>query len=174
MQPAHGPLSEAPQGDVPLPPVLTRHSPTPGPADADTLVAPFVPGPTRPTAPPPAPVAYFAMEPLTPPDAAPAPAPVEGPMPWELETAPTAESEDPWAAASEPTFPLDAFILPPNALVARPVDPQRELAEAAAERLEALAARLRAEGFAALLAPGPDARQLDLLLASLLAGYLAR
>lgn len=174
MQPAHGPLSEAPQGDVPLPPVLTHHPPAPGPADTETLVAPFVPGPARPTAPRPAPVTDFTLEPATP-AAPPAPPPEhEEPMPWEVDTAPTAELEEPWPSASEPTFPLDAFILPSDALVARPVDAQRELAEAAAERLEALAARLRAEGFAALLAPGADARQIDLLLASLLAGYVAR
>jgi hypothetical protein len=95
-------------------------------------------------------------------------------MPWEVEAAPATEPEEPWSAAPEPTFPLDALILPPDALVARPVDVQRELAVAAAERLEALAARLRAEGFAALLAPGADARQIDLLLASVLAGYVAR
>jgi hypothetical protein len=173
MQPAHGPLSEEPRGDVPLPPVLTHHTPAAGPADAETLVAPFVAGAARPTPPPQRPVPEPAVEPTAPPSAA-ASAPEPEPMPWEVQAAAAAEPEEPWAVAPEPTFPLDAFILPPDALVARPLDTQRELAVAAAERLEALAARLRAEGFAALLAPGADARPIDLLLASLLAGYVAR
>jgi hypothetical protein len=48
------------------------------------------------------------------------------------------------------------------------------LAEATADRLEALAAQLRARGFAALLEPSADVREIDRIIAALLAGYTAR
>lgn len=203
MQPAPGPLSEQPQGDAPLPPVLTHHPSPVLPADAERLAAPFVAGAPRPDGG----AREWPLKPLEAPQdvepdvgATPVPAPGES-LPWadflpvgapldlpEGETAAwvtprQAEgglpaTAEPWAAGElESAFPLDAFIRPEGEPVLPPVSggaAQRELADAAAERLEALAARLRAEGFSALLQPGSDARQVDLLIASLLAGYVAR
>lgn len=185
MQPAPGPLSEQ-QGESPLPPALTSTPPSGPVPEAETLAAPFVAG--RP-----------AHRPGPGPDALPADAraSTEALMPWEeapgapqAELAVDRDGADAWAvlpdfAASEAAapwpegapggFPLDALILP--AETQRPPEAKAdrgELAEAVAERLEALAARLRGEGLDTLLRPGADAEVIDRLLAALFAGYLAR
>ena len=204
MQPAPGPLSEQPQGDAPLPPVLTHHPSPVLPPDAERLAAPFVAGTARPDGG----AREWPQQLLqAPQDAVPAVGEVPGPDPdealpwadflpvgapldlpegepgaWGAPESTQLDSPDtpaaPWAAGElESAFPLDAFIRPEGNPVLPPVSggaAQRDLAEAAADRLEALAARLRAEGFSALVQPGADARQVDLLIASLLSGYVAR
>ncbi|HSJ14884.1 MAG TPA: hypothetical protein VK939_10740 [Longimicrobiales bacterium] len=185
MQPAPGPLSEQ-QGESPLPPALTSTPPSGPVPEAETLAPPFVAG--RPD-----------HRPALGPDALPAdtPASTEPPMPWEeapgvphsalagdrdgtdawavLPDFPANEAAAPGPEGAPGGFPLDALILPAEAQ--RPPEAEADrggLAEAVAERLEALAARLRGEGLDTLLRPGADADVIDRLLAALFAGYLAR
>ena len=53
-------------------------------------------------------------------------------------------------------------------------DPDPALADEVAGRLEHMAAALRAQGFHALLQPRSDREPIDVVLASVIAGFLAR
>jgi hypothetical protein len=91
----------------------------------------------------------------------------------------TGEASPPWGSEPGPVeaagFPLDAFIVPTDAHhPSGTEDGLREQAEALAVRLEALAARLRVEGFIPLVRPTADAQPIDQLIATLLAGYISR
>jgi hypothetical protein len=76
------------------------------------------------------------------------------------------------------SFPLDAFIIPPDAKrlpkgLEHAEELHLEIAEALAKRLEDVAQRLRREGFAGLLHHEPGQEPIDTLLAGVLAGYLS-
>jgi hypothetical protein len=76
------------------------------------------------------------------------------------------------------SFPLDAFIIPPDAKrlpkgLEHAEELHLEIAEALAKRLEAVAQRLRREGFAGLLHHETGQEPIDTLLAGVLAGYLS-
>lgn len=76
------------------------------------------------------------------------------------------------------TFPLDAFIIPPDTKrlpkgLEHAEQLHLEIAEALAKRLEAVAQRLRREGFAGLLQHQAGQEPIDTLIAGVLAGYLS-
>lgn len=86
--------------------------------------------------------------------------------------------EAPESSAADQSFPLDAFIIPPHAKrlpkgLEHAEAVQGEIAEELAYRLDAMASRLRSEGFPGLLVLDADHRPVDTLLAGVLAGYLA-
>ena len=79
---------------------------------------------------------------------------------------------------ADQAFPLDAFIIPPDAKrlpkgLEHAEELHLEIAEALAKRLEAVAQRLRREGFAGLLHHDAAQEPIDTLLAGVLAGYLS-
>jgi hypothetical protein len=79
---------------------------------------------------------------------------------------------------ADKSFPLDAFIIPPDTKrlpkgLEHAEELHLEIAEELAKRLEAVAQRLRREGFAGLLHHEPGHEPIDTLLAGVLAGYLA-
>jgi hypothetical protein len=76
------------------------------------------------------------------------------------------------------SFPLDAFIIPPDTKrlpkgLEHAEELHLEVAEALAKRLESVAQRLRREGFAGLLHLEPGQEPIDTLIAGVLAGYLS-
>ncbi|HEX6693248.1 MAG TPA: hypothetical protein VF035_00960 [Longimicrobiales bacterium] len=82
------------------------------------------------------------------------------------------------SAGEDASFPLDAFIIPPHAKrlpkgLEHAEAVQGEIAEELAYRLDAMASRLRSEGFPGLIVLDADHRPVDTLLAGVLAGYLA-
>jgi hypothetical protein len=86
--------------------------------------------------------------------------------------------ESPESIAADQSFPLDAFIIPPHTKrlpkgLEHTEAVQGEIAEELAYRLDAMAERLRSEGFPGLLVLDADHRPVDTLLAGVLAGYLA-
>lgn len=101
------------------------------------------------------------------------------------ETPHPAAAPVPKFAADEPTpsdfevddFPLDAFIIPEGterlpAGLAEADRRQRQRASELADRLEALAWRLRREGYSALARQTAHGDPVDALIAGILAGYL--
>ncbi len=84
----------------------------------------------------------------------------------------------PQAERADRSFPLDAFIIPPDSKrlpkgLEHAEELHLEIAEALAQRLEAVAQRLRREGFAGLLHHQPEQEPIDTLIAGVLAGYLS-
>ena len=80
---------------------------------------------------------------------------------------------------ADQSFPLDAFIIPPDAKrlpkgLEHAEEVQLEVAEELARRLEAIAQRLRREGFTGLLHPDTNQEPVDTLIAGVLAGYLSQ
>lgn len=147
----------------PLPPAVTRQPGTSArPASADVMLPPFVPAAARAAA------EYGAAVEAT----APAVAVSAEAMSAVTVAEPAAEDGE--------TFPLDAFIVPDDARRV-PAGLGSEAVEdvatgeilAVAERLEAIARRVRAHGEAAIheLAAGED--RLDAMVSALLAGYIA-
>ncbi|MBI4409571.1 MAG: hypothetical protein HY561_07670 [Gemmatimonadetes bacterium] len=167
-------------GSAPLPPVVTRPAASRGAASSSGgMLPPFLAGAPRPSAP------------AARPSSRPAPAPPARPVSTSAADAGRAaqKQRDPWAAPDAPQeFPLDAFIIPEGAErlpagVAAPAAsavPRGEAPKGApaaarelADRLEALAQRLRREGAAALGQGMASSDRFEVLLAGLLAGYLA-
>ncbi len=142
--------------DTPLPPFrpLSRHSPIYSPPPHDS---PLQPPPTKGMSVPAASVRLG-----------------RGPFEMDVETG----VDEPLGASASSDFPLDAFIIPEGSsrLPAGLVEAdrrQRQRALDLADRLEALAARLRRDGYTALARQTVHGDSVDALLAGILAGYLA-
>lgn len=94
---------------------------------------------------------------------------------------PTVPEPSPWSSEPVPAPPPPLAVVPEAALVAiEPIqppfaaDPRQDLANDLADRLEQLAAQLRRLGFDALLKPRSEQEPIDVVLASVIAGFLAR
>ncbi|MGH7445003.1 MAG: hypothetical protein ACREKM_09010, partial [Longimicrobiales bacterium] len=99
-------------------------------------------------------------------------------VPYTFEPPDTAPSDADESGAEVDDFPLDAFIIPegterlPTGLLEADRR-QRQRASELADRLEALAWRLRREGYSALARQTAHGDPVDALIAGILAGYLA-
>ena len=145
-------LSQAPGSELPLPPAVTQRYGAQAATDDVVLMPPF----SRATMHPPLPLNQTVESPVPethPWVAAPAPAPLQ-------------------PLAGVPDAALPATIEPAQPPLAP--DPERELAEELADRLEEIAAQLRRLGFRALLKPRSEQEPIDVVLASVIAGFLAR
>lgn len=137
-------LPQEPDLELPLPPAVTRRGAVP-PADDDVV---FMPPFSRARVSPPEPHHESAPLPLPEFSDEAEPTPVESAGP------PVPPVPEP---PEEPAF-----------------EPERDLATEVAERLEGIAEELRRQGFHALLKPRSEQEPIDVVLASVIAGFLAR
>lgn len=146
------PRSGPPGYELPYPPAVTRREEPPGAPDDDVVPMPPFSGARLQLLNPDEVKHALAFEELVPimetptttPAAPPAPLPTEVPVP------------EPATAASAVSS-----------------EPEAELAREVAARLEELAGELRRQGFHALLKPRSEQEPIDVVLASVIAGFLA-